>query len=63
MNILTFVILVFSILGSKDYLFSSKLGIGEEFERGFMMLGTLTLSMIGMIVVAPLIADFVKAVL
>ncbi len=60
MNALTFVILIFSILGGIDYAFGSKLGIGKEFERGFMMLGTLALAMIGMIIVAPLIADLLR---
>ena len=60
MNALTIVILIFSILGGIDYAFGSKFGIGKEFERGFMMLGTISLAMIGMIVVAPLIADLLR---
>ncbi len=60
MNALTFIILIFSILGGIDYVFGCKFGIGKEFERGFMMLGTLALAMIGMIVVAPLIAELLR---
>lgn len=60
MNALTVVILIFSVLGGIDYAFGCKLGIGKEFERGFMMLGTLALSMIGMIVMAPLIAELLR---
>ncbi len=56
MNVLTIVIVVFSILGALDYLFGSKFHIGKEFEKGFMLLGTMALSMIGMIVIAPWIA-------
>ena len=60
MNALTFIILIFSVLGGIDYVFGCKFGIGKEFERGFMMLGTLALAMIGMIVVAPLIASLLN---
>ncbi len=60
MNALTIVILIFSILGAIDYLTGNKYGLGEEFERGFNLLGVMALSMIGMIVISPLIADFIE---
>lgn len=50
--------LIFAILGALDRIFGSRLGLGREFERGFMLLGTMALSMIGMIVLAPAIASF-----
>ncbi len=62
MNALTIVILVFSILGTGDYLFGSKLGLGKEFEKGFKLFGSMALSMIGMIVIAPWIADVLSPV-
>ncbi len=62
MNALTIVILVFSILGAGDYLFGSKLGLGKEFEKGFKLFGSMALSMIGMIVIAPWIADTLSPV-
>ncbi len=57
MSVLTIVILIFSIIGGADYLFCNKLGLGKEFEKGFKLLGVMALSMIGMIVIAPWIAD------
>ncbi len=57
MNFLSVFMCVFSILGGVDYLFGSRFGLGKEFERGFRLLGTMALSMIGMIVIAPLIGD------
>ncbi len=60
MNALTIIILIFSVLGGVDYAFGCRLGIGKEFERGFMMLGTLALAMIGMIVMSPLIAELLR---
>lgn len=60
MNYLTIVILVFSVLGALDRMFGSRLGLGKEFDKAFMLLGTMALSMIGMIVISPLIADVMK---
>lgn len=56
MNPLALVMLIFAVLGALDRIFGSRLGLGREFERGFMLLGTMALSMIGMIVLAPAIA-------
>ncbi len=60
MSALTIVILIFAVLAAVDYLFGSRLSIGKEFEKGFMLLGTMALSMIGMIVISPLLADFLS---
>ncbi len=53
-------VLIFMALAAIDYLFGSKFKIGKEFERGFMLLGTMTLSMVGMIVISPLIANWLS---
>ncbi len=57
MSPLTILILIFFVLGALDYLLGGKFGIGKEFEKGFTLLGTMALAMIGMIVIAPLLAD------
>ncbi|MBR3994461.1 MAG: ethanolamine utilization protein EutH [Clostridia bacterium] len=62
MNPLTYVMLAFSIIGAIDRIFGNKLGLGKEFERGFLLLGNMALAMIGMIVLAPYIADILKPV-
>ncbi len=62
MSPITVLILIFGLLAAVDYLFGSRLGIGKEFEKGFMLLGTMALSMIGMIVISPLIADVMAPV-
>ena len=56
MNFLTIIMLGFSILGGIDRILGNRFGLGERFEKGFLLLGNLALSMIGMIVLAPLIA-------
>jgi len=62
MTALYTVILIFSILGAADYLLGNKFGIGEEFEKGFRLLGSMALSMIGMIVLAPYLAELLRPI-
>ena len=63
MSALTIVILIFSALAAIDYVIGNKLGIGKEFEKGFMLLGVMALSMIGMIVISPLLATALEPAL
>ena len=44
---------IFAVIGAVDRVFGSKLGLGKEFEKGFLLLGQLVLSMFGMIIIAP----------
>ncbi len=46
-----------AVLGGADRIFGNKLGLGEQFERGFLLLGPMALSMAGMICLAPVLAD------
>ena len=55
MNPLTIIILIFSIIGGIDYLIGNKFGVGKEFARAFSLFAPMTLSMLGMIVIAPII--------
>ena len=47
---------VFAVLGALDLIIGNRFGLGEEFKKGFFMLGELVISMVGMIVLSPLIA-------
>ena len=62
MNAISVIMLIFSMLGALDRVFGSKLGLGKEFEKGFMILGSISLSMVGMIVLAPVFADLLEPV-
>ena len=55
MNVMTVIILAFSLLGALDWLAGSRFGIGKEFERAFALFCPMALSMLGMIIVAPAI--------
>ena len=53
MNVVSYIMLGFSLLGALDRIMGNRFGIGKEFEKGLHMFGNLALSMIGMILVAP----------
>ncbi len=63
MNFVSLFMLVFAILGGLDRIFGNRLGLGKQFERGFMLFGTMALSMIGMIILSPAIADLLSPAL
>ena len=60
MSALTTVLLAFSLLGALDRILGCPLGIGREFDRAFMLIGTMALSMIGMIILAPALGIWLK---
>ena len=62
MNFLTVVILIFSVLGGIDRILGNRFGLGKEYDKAFMLIGTMALTMIGMIVISPLIADMLVPV-
>ena len=63
MTVLIILVLLFSTLAAVDYVIGNKLGIGGEFERAFKLFAAMALSMIGMLVLAPLIAELLNPVL
>lgn len=63
MNGISVVMLIFTVVGALDYLTGNHLGVGKEFERGVLMIGTMILSMVGMIVLAPVIAALLEPAL
>ncbi len=62
-RILFLIFAVFALLGGVDRIFGSRLGVGKPFERGILTMGQLALSMIGMIVLAPLLAQWLRPVI
>ena len=47
----------FSVLGALDLIIGNKFGLGKQFERGLTLIGAMAMSMVGMLVLAPLIAQ------
>lgn len=70
MNVLSVIFFVFAVIGAIDYILNNRFKLGEEFKRGFALFGNMSLSMIGMLVLAPAIGsmmrpalDFIKSTL
>lgn len=61
-EILIAVMAVFAVAGALDRIFGNKLGLGQEFENGILAMGSLALAMIGIIAIAPVLADFLRPV-
>ncbi|WP_282137753.1 ethanolamine utilization protein EutH [Rossellomorea aquimaris] len=66
MNINEFIILIvagFLCLGALDKIFGNRFGLGERFIAGLMTMGSLTLSMVGIISLAPVIAAILTPII
>jgi len=57
------VMAVFCVLGGLDRIFGNRFKLGEAFENGIRTMGPLTLSMVGVIVLSPVLADCLKPVI
>lgn len=57
MNFVAIFMSVFAIIALVDRVIGNKFGLGKELERGFYLFGNMALSMLGMIVISPLLAD------
>lgn len=62
-EIIVYIMVVFAVLGALDRIIGSRFGLGEKFEEGILAIGTLALSMVGIIALAPVIANLLKPVI
>lgn len=62
MEILQWIFAIFAILGAVDRIIGNRLKLGEEFEKGIIASGTLSLAMVGMICIAPSLAKLLEPV-
>ncbi len=63
MTVLIVLVLIFSTVAAVDYIIGNKLRLGEEFERAFKLFSAMALSMIGMLVLAPMLAELLSPVM
>ena len=49
-------------LGAVDRIIGNRFGLGEKFEEGIIAMGSLALSMIGIICLAPVLAGLLRPV-
>ena len=60
MQIISAIMAVFALIGAVDRILNNRLGLGKEFEKGFMLYGQLAMAMVGMIVLSPVIANILR---
>ena len=56
------VMAVFAVLGALDRIFGGRFGLGKEFEEGILAMGSLAMAMLGIITLAPVLANLLKPV-
>ncbi len=61
-EILIAVMAAFAVLGALDRIFGNRFGVGKEFEDGILAMGSLAMAMIGIICLAPVLANLLKPV-
>ena len=61
-EILIAVMAVFAVLGAVDRIIGNRFGLGKEFEDGIIAMGALALAMVGIISLAPVLANLLKPV-
>ena len=61
-EILIWVMAGFAVLGAIDRVFGNRWGLGKEFEEGILAMGSLALAMVGIVCLAPVLADVLKPV-
>ena len=62
-EIIIYIMVISAALGALDRIFGSRFGLGEKFEEGIMAIGALSVSMVGIIALAPVIANLFKPVI
>lgn len=55
-------IAIFAVLGGLDRILGNRLGLGKAFEEGILAMGQLALTMVGILVLSPVLADILEPV-
>ena len=61
-EILICIMAAFAALGALDRIFGNRIGLGKEFEEGILAMGSLALAMVGIIALAPVLAQLLRPV-
>lgn len=62
-EIIMYIMVLFMILGAGDYILGNRFGLGEKFEEGIMAMGSLAISMVGIICMAPILANLLSPII
>ena len=61
-TIVIWIMAVFAVLGALDRIIGNKFGLGKQFEEGIQAMGALALAMVGVICLAPVLANVLRPV-
>ena len=61
-EILIWIMAGFAVLGALDRILGNRFGLGQEFENGILAMGSLALAMVGIITLAPVLANVLRPV-
>ena len=61
-EIIMIIMVIFMVVGAVDKIIGGKLGLSEQFEEGINAMGALAMSMVGIIVIAPVLADLLSPI-
>ena len=62
-EILIAVMAAFAVAGAIDRIFGNRWGLGKEFEEGILAMGSLALARVGIVCLAPVLANLLKPVI
>lgn len=61
-EIIVYIMVIFMVLGAIDKIFGNKYGLGEQFDEGFMAMGSLAIAMVGVVSLAPVLAQILSPI-
>lgn len=61
--IIIWIMMIFMIIGGIDRIIGNRFGFGEEFENGIIAMGALALAMVGVVSLAPVLAQILGPVI
>lgn len=61
-QVIIYIMVAFMALAALDKCIGNKFGLGEKFDEGFMAMGSLTIAMVGVVSLAPVLANILKPV-
>ena len=61
-EIIIYIMVFFMAIGALDKCIGNKFGYGQKFEEGIMAMGALALSMVGIVSLAPVLANILRPI-
>ncbi len=61
-EVILYIMVIFMTLGAIDKCIGNKFGLGEKFDEGFIAMGSLAIAMVGVVSLAPVLAQILKPI-